>query len=118
LTANFGFLQLSLMADGRWFFGVLDVIFFDVNLLVRWRPVLGVQEIVISVISMLTSPNIDSPANIDASVIYFFPWTAVFGNLGWDLRALEIFDAGPRLGLLKFKKFGFTGNKFFIGSNV
>ena len=34
----------------------------------RWRPILGVEAILLSVISMLNDPNIDSPANIDASV--------------------------------------------------
>ena len=36
----------------------------------RWRPVLGVEQILISVISMLNEPNCDSPANIDASVMF------------------------------------------------
>ena len=34
----------------------------------RWRPVLGVEQILVSVVSMLNEPNFDSPANIDASV--------------------------------------------------
>ena len=34
----------------------------------RWRPILGVESILISVSSMLLDPNIDSPANLDASV--------------------------------------------------
>ena len=34
----------------------------------RWRPILGVESILMSVISMLNDPNIDSPANLDASV--------------------------------------------------
>jgi ubiquitin-conjugating enzyme E2 G1 len=34
----------------------------------RWRPILGVESIILSVISMLNDPNIDSPANIDASI--------------------------------------------------
>lgn len=34
----------------------------------RWRPILGVESVLISVISMLNDPNIESPANIDASV--------------------------------------------------
>mmetsp|Transcript_33374 Transcript_33374/g.68272 ORF Transcript_33374/g.68272 Transcript_33374/m.68272 type:complete len:173 (+) Transcript_33374:142-660(+) len=34
----------------------------------RWRPILGVEQIVVSVLSMLSSPNGDSPANIDAGV--------------------------------------------------
>ena len=36
----------------------------------RWRPILGAESILISVISMLNDPNIDSPANIDASVMF------------------------------------------------
>jgi ubiquitin-conjugating enzyme E2 G1 len=34
----------------------------------KWRPILGVEQILISVISMLNEPNGDSPANIDAGV--------------------------------------------------
>ena len=34
----------------------------------RWRPILGVESILMSVISMLNDPNIDSPANLDASI--------------------------------------------------
>ena len=34
----------------------------------RWRPILGVEAVLLSVISMLNDPNIDSPANIDASI--------------------------------------------------
>jgi ubiquitin-protein ligase len=37
---------------------------------VRWRPILGVDAILLSVMMMLQSPNIDSPANIDASVMF------------------------------------------------
>ena len=33
----------------------------------RWRPILGAESVLISVISMLNDPNIDSPANLDAS---------------------------------------------------
>ena len=36
----------------------------------RWRPILGVEAIILSVVSMLNDPNIDSAANIDASVMY------------------------------------------------
>lgn len=38
----------------------------------RWRPILGVEAILVSVMSMLTDdePNIDSPANIDAAKLY------------------------------------------------
>ncbi len=35
----------------------------------RWRPSLGAEQILISVISMLNDPNCDSPANIDAAVM-------------------------------------------------
>ena len=34
----------------------------------RWRPILGVEAILMSVISMLSAPNNDSPANVDAGV--------------------------------------------------
>ena len=34
----------------------------------RWRPILGVEAILVSVISMLSAPNNDSPANVDAGV--------------------------------------------------
>jgi len=33
----------------------------------RWRPILGVEQVLISVLSMLSEPNPDSPANIDAA---------------------------------------------------
>ena len=36
----------------------------------RWRPVLGVEQILISVISLLNEPNIESPANLDASIMF------------------------------------------------
>ena len=36
----------------------------------RWRPILGVEAIIVSVISMLNSPNIESPANLDAALDY------------------------------------------------
>jgi ubiquitin-conjugating enzyme E2 G1 len=34
----------------------------------KWRPVLGVEQILLSVQSMLNEPNTSSPANVDASV--------------------------------------------------
>ncbi|CDR97460.1 ubiquitin conjugating enzyme E2, putative [Babesia bigemina] len=34
----------------------------------RWRPVLSVESIILSVISMLSEPNAESPANVDAAV--------------------------------------------------
>lgn len=36
----------------------------------RWRPILGVEGIIVSVISMLSDPNDESPANIDAAVMW------------------------------------------------
>jgi ubiquitin-protein ligase len=33
-----------------------------------WRPILNIEAIVVSVLSMLSDPNFDSPANLDASV--------------------------------------------------
>lgn len=36
----------------------------------RWRPILGVESVLVSVISMLGEPNPDSPANVDAGKMY------------------------------------------------
>ena len=36
----------------------------------RWRPILGVESILMSVLSMLLDPNPNSPANMDAAVMY------------------------------------------------
>ena len=36
----------------------------------RWRPILSVEAIIVSVMSMLSAPNDESPANIDAAVMY------------------------------------------------
>ena len=36
----------------------------------RWRPIIGIESILVSVVSMLSSPNINSPANIDASKLF------------------------------------------------
>lgn len=36
----------------------------------RWRPILGVEQILISVISMLSDPNDESPANLDAAIMW------------------------------------------------
>jgi ubiquitin-conjugating enzyme E2 G1 len=35
----------------------------------KWRPSLGVEKILLSVISLFDDPNCDSPANIDAAVM-------------------------------------------------
>lgn len=34
----------------------------------RWRPILSVEAILVSVLSMLVDPNVNSPANLDAAV--------------------------------------------------
>ena len=36
----------------------------------RWRPILGVEQILLSVMLMLNEPNISSPANIDAAKMF------------------------------------------------
>ena len=36
----------------------------------RWSPAMSIESIIISIISMLDSPNVDSPANIDAANMY------------------------------------------------
>ena len=36
----------------------------------RWRPILGVESILLSVLSMLLDPNLQSPANLDAAKLY------------------------------------------------
>eukprot|EP00467_Chlorarachnion_reptans_P020580 CAMPEP_0114525026 /NCGR_PEP_ID=MMETSP0109-20121206/22186_1 /TAXON_ID=29199 /ORGANISM="Chlorarachnion reptans, Strain CCCM449" /LENGTH=170 /DNA_ID=CAMNT_0001706543 /DNA_START=26 /DNA_END=538 /DNA_ORIENTATION=+ len=35
----------------------------------KWRPILGIESILVSVVSLLSDPNLESPANIDASVM-------------------------------------------------
>ena len=35
----------------------------------RWRPILGVEQVLVSVIAMLNEPNIESPANVDAAKV-------------------------------------------------
>ena len=42
----------------------------DESSLERWRPILGVEAVLVSVVSMLNSPNLSSPANVDAAVQY------------------------------------------------
>ncbi len=36
----------------------------------RWSPVQSVQSILLSVMSMLAEPNVESPANVDAAKMY------------------------------------------------
>ena len=36
----------------------------------RWSPVQSVEKVLLSVMSMLAEPNIESPANVDAAKMY------------------------------------------------
>lgn len=36
----------------------------------KWNPILSIEAVLVSVISMLVDPNLESPANIDASVMF------------------------------------------------
>ena len=36
----------------------------------RWRPILGVEQVLVSVMAMMNEPNIESPANIDAAKMF------------------------------------------------
>lgn len=36
----------------------------------RWRPILGVEAVIVSVISMLCDPNIESPAHLDNAKLF------------------------------------------------
>jgi len=36
----------------------------------KWRPILSVEAVIVSVMSMLSEPNFGSPANIDASTMW------------------------------------------------
>ena len=36
----------------------------------RWTPVRSIESILISICSIIADPNIDSPANVDSSVLY------------------------------------------------
>ena len=46
----------------------------------KWRPIISVEAILLSVQNMLSDPNEYSPANIDAAVILYF------SMLGCDLQ--------------------------------
>ena len=36
----------------------------------KWKPVLGVKEIILSILSILSEPTTDSPANVEAAIEY------------------------------------------------
>ncbi|OEH76578.1 ubiquitin-conjugating enzyme subfamily protein [Cyclospora cayetanensis] len=69
----FVFLLPSVFPDGRVCISILhppghDMFNEQEKAEERWRPILGVEAILLSVISMLGEPNIESPANVDAAV--------------------------------------------------
>ena len=48
----------------------MDAMNSEEKLTEKWRPILGVKEVVLSVLSMLCAPNLNSPANVEAGVQY------------------------------------------------
>ena len=63
----------NIYADGKVCISILHAPGFDsMNSMEtaeeKWRPILGVEAVLMSVISMLNDPNIESPANLDASL--------------------------------------------------
>ena len=47
----------------------------------RWLPIHTVETIIVSVISMLTEPNDESPANVDAAVSNLRVYTCVTSHV-------------------------------------
>ena len=67
-----GFWHPNVFKDGRVCISILhDAIdiphYAHEPMAERWRPILGIDKILLSVISILADPNCDSPANPDAS---------------------------------------------------
>lgn len=63
----------NIFPDGRVCISILHPPQIDVTneqetLDEKWRPVLGVKEIILSVLSIINEPNLDSPANIEAAI--------------------------------------------------
>jgi len=58
-----GFVCISILHDGEDSFGYESI--YE-----RWNPTHSISSILISIISILNSPNFESPANIDASVMW------------------------------------------------
>ncbi len=68
-----GFWHPNVYADGKVCISILheakeDAFNTQERMSEKWRPVLGVESVLLSVISLLSDPNFESPANIDASV--------------------------------------------------
>mmetsp|Transcript_13394 Transcript_13394/g.19146 ORF Transcript_13394/g.19146 Transcript_13394/m.19146 type:complete len:173 (-) Transcript_13394:183-701(-) len=68
-----GFWHPNVYPDGRVCISILheakeDVFNSQEKMSEKWRPILGVEAVLVSVLSMLSDANYESPANIDASV--------------------------------------------------
>eukprot|EP00471_Norrisiella_sphaerica_P003856 CAMPEP_0184480406 /NCGR_PEP_ID=MMETSP0113_2-20130426/1919_1 /TAXON_ID=91329 /ORGANISM="Norrisiella sphaerica, Strain BC52" /LENGTH=170 /DNA_ID=CAMNT_0026858871 /DNA_START=98 /DNA_END=610 /DNA_ORIENTATION=+ len=68
-----GFWHPNVYTDGRVCISILheakeDQFNSQEKMSEKWRPILGVEAILLSVVSLLSDPNLESPANIDASV--------------------------------------------------
>ncbi|KAH0487725.1 MAG: hypothetical protein KVP17_003534 [Porospora cf. gigantea B] len=62
----------NIYPDGRVCISILhppgeDVFNQQESAMERWRPIHGVESILLSVLSILSDPNLDSPANVDAA---------------------------------------------------
>merc|ERR1719394_379286 len=71
LTPNFW--HPNVYEDGRVCISILheaveDQMNPDESIDEKWRPILSIEGVLVSVISMLSDPNFSSPANIEASV--------------------------------------------------
>jgi ubiquitin-conjugating enzyme E2 G1 len=69
-----GFFHPNVYPDGKVCISILheakeDVFNQQEQMSEKWRPVLGVEAILVSVVSLLSAPNLESPANIDAAVM-------------------------------------------------
>jgi ubiquitin-conjugating enzyme E2 G1 len=58
---------ISILHDGKDEWGYEDIS-------ERWNPSHSVNSILMSILSMLSNPNFESPANIDASVLWKNDW--------------------------------------------
>jgi ubiquitin-conjugating enzyme E2 G1 len=69
-----GFFHPNVYEDGRVCISILhehkhDAMNEQELLSEKWRPIIGIEAIIVSVLSMLSEPNLDSPASIEASVM-------------------------------------------------
>jgi ubiquitin-conjugating enzyme E2 G1 len=74
---SFKFLSIfphpNIYADGKICISILNEGVDEYNyelLSERWKPTLNVHSILISILSLLSNPNLESPANVDASKIW------------------------------------------------